>query len=600
MNEAADLRDVMQRDDTMARQQLRALCRRSFYFFTKVAIGYNHSRMNANLLDADTFKPRQDWIQYIFVEKKRGLLSDPRAHVKSWGSTVPGPGWLAIQRPNVDHDHPQEFDRATAFVAAHPHLRGVDSRLVIYSDSVQRATKWVGSSKVTWNIDFIRWLFPELVWPNPNVRAYGSWSNKEYHLPGRNNPELSDGFLRGAGLDSKEQGGRADGIFVEDLVGEQSYKSATELERRRDAVPDLVSNLLENSDYKSPNGGFILVIENDWAPNDVNAKIHEQLPMYDVWRRRAYRCYVHGVASCGRYAHLRVDDPRATECAPTDVPLWLAAYPNKEALERVEREKGSAVFARQWLNEPSFDAELDERKVRDFHIELTTYRRGDNSEGRGWCIVIPQLDARPTEIIPLDSLRSHLISIDPATSADPNSARTACEWVAYDPFTCRRYLIDCRADTWGPADAVEAALELYVYASARCTSNFKILVEKVGAQDYFAYGLQTRATARQLRLPLIDLIPVPRNERKLDRIRRRVGEMLGQGLLYVRTGLPLVRHEIRTFPAGKVDTLDALAQAEGQFQLQPARTKKHDSRTAARIRARETRRMRSGMTGIPL
>ena len=302
-----ELRDAMERGDEKTRMELRALSRRSLYFYTKTLIGYFFTQSGANYITADVFKERQDFTQNIVVESKRGLIEDPRAHIKSWGCTVPIPGWCAIQRPCVDDplygtlDAPGEILRSQNFLQAHPHLKGVDSRLVIVSDSIKRAGKWVATIETQWETNpLIRWVFPEVLWQNSKVRDYGSWNQYECHLRGRQNPALTDGFLRAAGIESKEQGGRAEGIFIEDIVGEQSYKSPPELEKRKDFIKTITS-LLENNNYKDPRGGFVLINGNRWCLDDVNSMIHDEFYHYDVWRRRAVRCYVHGAGNCGRW-----------------------------------------------------------------------------------------------------------------------------------------------------------------------------------------------------------------------------------------------------------------------------------------------------------
>src|SRR6185436_16055809 len=103
-----DFNDYIARDDLQARMVFRAAFRRSLYLVAKVITSWNESR---NLMGADTFKERQDWLQDVIVNVKRGLLEDPRGMIKSSGCTRTVPLWLLIQRPDEEMDHVNEVAR---------------------------------------------------------------------------------------------------------------------------------------------------------------------------------------------------------------------------------------------------------------------------------------------------------------------------------------------------------------------------------------------------------------------------------------------------------------------------------------------------------
>ena len=409
-------------------------------------------------------------------------------------------------------------------------------------------------------------------------------------MNGRLNKTQTDPFLRAVGIDSKEQGGRAELIIVDDLVGETSYRSPQEIERRCNWLRT-IGNLLENSNYTSPLGGVILVVENRWSLNDVNSMIHNEMLDWKIWRRSAYKCYVHGYGNCGRWG-----TDEETECAPTDEPLWQDKYPDASSLEAVRRDKGDEIFAAQWLNDPTVTADLDANKFQPFTIQTLTYQVA-TGEGvalspkvtRGWCAVIQGSPGRDDEVIPLESLTAHVISVDPATSKELSAARTALSWLALDRPTGRVFWLDCRADRWSPDEAVEECYKLWCDIRGKLRGAMpKVLVEKVAAQGYFASALKFQALRNGQRMSEPVMIPPAHGFSKDDRIIRRLGGRLNQNLLYLREGLQLPRAEARRFPTGTKDTLDTMVQAEEIFlQIQG-----QDVRGTSKLRAQRRRRAR--------
>lgn len=610
----AALMDAVRRDDQGARRYLRALARRSFFFLTKALVGYFYV---PNLMDSDVFKARSDWVQHIMTDGKRGLLEDPRGHGKTWGSDVPGPIWLSTLVPNEQYDDPAEVRRARAFLETRQHLKGPDSRLVLVSDSVGQASKWVGSSLIIWEQNpIIRWLFPDRLWPNTNRLPKGyHWSADRdgYFLRGRVNPALSDAFLRPIGLESKEQGGRSDGLFIDDLIGDNSWNSPTEVMRRCSFI-DTISNLLENKDPRSPQGGFILIIGNRWTLNDVNSKVHDQLTHYEIWRRAVYRCMIHGAGNCGRWK----SDVK-NKCTPTTIPLWTARYPDADSVARLEQDCGDpAVFAAQYLNDPTVAADLQESKFVPFSMEVTILPGTTSAETvrRGWSCILGAGDGRPAQsVVPLETLTSHVISIDPAASKDPTSANTAVSWLAIDRASRMRFWLDEAAGTWSSDESIDEIYKfiLRVMEKLKTTPHGtrppRILCEKVGAQDYVGTALSQRARlateAEQqvlggARIPQVEMVPVPRGVRKEDRNRRAFGNILGQGLIALRTGLAGPRTETRRFPHGTMDRIDTFTQAEVHVFSSMGVSRSADAQRRRRQRERQARIAFADSTGAPL
>lgn len=591
------IKQAIASDDNDTRMLMRAAFRRSLYVWTKVGVCWNEPQ---NLMDADTFKYSCDWIQDVVCNTKRGLLEEPRGCIKSTRSTRAVPGWVGIQRPDERYDHPSEIERARKFLTQHPHIRGADSRLVIGSDSKERASDFVGSTKTDWEMNVvIRWAYPELLWENYNRLPYGEWSQTGYTLNSRINTALPDPFLTAVGLDSKVQGGRAEGVIIDDLVGETSYRSAAELERRK-AWIKTVGYLLENRDYKHPDGGFMLVVGNRWSLDDVNSMIHNEMHDWQIWHRSAYRCIVHLAGNCGRW-----DDSTERACADSNEPLWKGRYPDAESLERVERDVGSELFAAQFRNDPTAEAELNAQNFRYCNTGVVPAASHDGSMKRQWAIVIPHYTPDGTilpdkqEAIALAHLGQSLISIDPASSKDTKNARTAISWFEYDAPTDRVFWLECVADHFAPEEAVEAAYKVFVEARRMTGRTPRILVEKVALQAYFAQALKHYAQTRRDRVPEPEMIAPSIGIAKEDRIRRRFGNRLNQGKLYLREGLQLPKWETRHFPTGTMDCLDTEVQAE-EIYLNIMRTVSSDRLAQARKRKRARRIAAADRTGVPL
>jgi hypothetical protein len=584
-------------EDWKLRAVLRAVFRRSFYAFVKFVTCYNEPR---NLMDSDTFKESCDWLQWVVTTKKRGLLEDPRGLIKSTRAARGIPEWCAIQVPCEQYDLPEETDRALRFLDEHRHMRGPDSRYVLGCDSKERAAGFVASSKTDWETNrFLRFITPELLWENYTRLPFGKWRDTGYTLNGRKNPSLADPFLAAVGIDSKAQGGRAEGIIIDDLVGETSYHSPAELERRCDWVRT-IGFLLENRDPEHADGGFMLVDGNRWALDDVNSMIHDQLGDWAIWHRSAFRCVIHGTGNCGRRASDQ-DNP----CTDSDTPLWLGRYPDAESLARVEADVGVEAFAAQFRNDPTHASELDASQFRPFRLEPMTASVAGSSPFRTWCVVVPRLNdlGQPQpggdEIIPLRALTDHVISIDPADSKNPKNARTAATWTAMDRPTSRVFILDYAADQWSADEAIEAEYKLVCLAIERAALAPRILVEKVACQGYVASALRLRAEKDDVRIPRCEMVPPANGQAKPDRIRRRVGNRLNQGLYHLRFGLHLPKEEARHFPTGTLDLLDCLAQAE-EVYLAVSGAVKSRTLAAARRRKREARLASCDSTGVPI
>lgn len=589
-----DFEDYIARDDAQAKMMFRALFRRSLYLVAKIITSWNEPR---NLMSAATFKERQDWIQWVVSDKKRGLLEDPRGMIKSSGCTRTVPLWVLIQRPCEERDHPNEVARAREWLATHLHIKGPDSRILILGDSESNAARFTGSTLNILNTNpLFRWCFDEFIWPNPNRRSYKcEYNAREWTPAGRLNETEPNAFVRAAGSETAIVGGRADIDIFNDLIGEHNCNSPTEIARQRDFVKT-APFLLEDRDPESPAGGVAIVEGNRWGLDDVNSLVHDEFHDWAIWRRSVLRCYVHGAGSCGRWG-----GDAARECGPTQEPTWPERYPDIAAVERVIKDIADpAKVAAQLFNDPTAAADLDPGRMRAFVVDVRPVRDDRGKLSREWCAIVPA-PGGGEEVLPLAALDPHVISIDPAASDEPGAARTAILWAARDRVTGRRLWIDCVAERWAAdsGKAESAIVDMIAQVIERTGRTPKVAIEKVAAQGYLSSAIQHLARARKLRIGEPELIKPARGMAKSDRIRRRIGFVLSQDLLLVRAGLQLPRSEARHFPTGTVDTLDAGAQAEEVFNGYRGIVRDDDRREARRA-ARAQRIAASGVMGAPI
>lgn len=589
-----DVNDILLENSPDTRAVFRSLFRQSMYAVTKAVVCLRLD--GPNLMANEVFKDRSDWLQWIVADHKRGLLEDPRSFIKSTGCTRTVPIWVAIQRVHGEYDAPAEIERATKYLAAHPHLKGVDNRIMLAGDSKKNAARFTGSTKTEFDSNpLLRWCFPELIWPDGKHNAIDDWTDEAFFLPGRSDPTLPNPFLEAVGIESSIVGGRADVIIYNDLVGDTNWRSASELARRREYVRTS-SMLLADRNPDSPTGGVLIIEGNRWCLDDVNSIVHDEWERWAIWRRSAYKCYVHGLGNCGR----RRSDDTDRDCAPTQESLWQERYPTVESLATLEAELGPEIWAAQYMNDPTIAAVLDANQFITCNIEIAAVTDANTGDFvRDWCATWRD-EANKLHAVPLSTLTKHCISVDVASSVEKSACRTAVSWLALDRASGIHFWLDCKADRWSPEVAVRTAFEMGKDIAKMVGKWPKYLIEKVAAQTYFATSLEQMARAEKMRLEGgIEMVPVPRGVAKEDRNQRALGNLLGQRRLALRSGLQLPRTEIRHFPSGTMDALDTATQYITVVQGGIGGT--NSAKLAqARQRARDRRLASAGPTGVSL
>lgn len=575
----------------------RATCRQSIYYYTKAVACWDQ---NPNLFTAETFKESCDWIQWVLFEHKCGLFEDPRNTAKSTRTTLSIPQFVAIQRPDDRYDFPSEVKRAEKFLAVHTGIKGVDSRIVIASEKVDKAEKWVKLSRAQWTQNrYLRALFPELLWESHGYNPTGRlpepcvWSASEYYLPGRT-VILNDGYCRAIGITTGESGGRSDILLIDDLVSEQSKDSEADMAYRREWMQS-IQQLQEKPGIADPAASTVFLITNRWNFNDPNSVIHDEKPDWSIWRRAIHKCGVHGLGNCGRLK----SDVREIECSPTEKSIWPERHSDLDAIRRTV---GPRTYATQWTNWPFEASDLDESLVMPFRFDRVDgewrllFGEGRNTAGGKTICDVPEL--------PLSALTHCYLSVDPA-SADEESelrkrgktARWAVSWYGTDEASGRIYCLDSRADHWSPDVALREIIDFWVHTSRVLGRPMPILYEKVAAQVLGKQALRLQAQSIGIAPPIVELMPVTRGPGKINDLRQKVGWVLNQRQLYVRDGLTVPRAEIRQFPTGFKDWLDTLRQYISKLLEVRNPGRLNDAAARKRRARRRARAQQAGPTG---
>lgn len=570
-------------------QELRSRLRKSFYSYV-VFRSLDHGKKNA--LSRETFKPVADWLQSNAINNvPRQAYRDPRNHLKTTFVRL-FIEWRSIQRPHPDFDSPAEVDRALRFLDDHPQFRGQNERLLYAGGSKENATKQIRAAAATYQYnDRFRALFRELT---PEYFAEGEkmvWNADEFLLPGRtvNYPES---FLTAAGTTSRSTGAHFNGIVFDDPVNENNWKSVPEITAAIDWLL-FAENLLETADTSAADASWILLNGNIWTAADVSTFVEDNLKSYVFFHRSCWVCEEHGRGNCGR---------ERSACQKTEEPLWPDRW-TTEGLLRLKREQ-KQKFSAQYENDPlsGEDVPFDLADLRDCAYDKTSNE-----------VLVFQPGSRQIERrVPLGALRG-VVSIDPASSTDPRSCRSAIALLAEDRETQAVYFLDLDADRYAPSDVIENTISMYAKWRLRGLYIAHVGVEVVAGQKYFIPALIAAAKNPQrdfispdhrekfisLLAPLTvqpnkqpeDVLQEYKTDRNIVKEERITGLLdwrVKSGLLYVNVALPglaLFHEEFSRHPLGKSnDVLDALAYPEQIYERLAIKREQVDKARQALLR----------------
>lgn len=539
--------------NVQAVQRGRALMRRDFFSFASFVASL---RGNGNKMSEATFLPVCKWLQGVAERHAtRAWFGDPRNHLKTtlqraWVL------WLAFLEPDERYDSPEEVVRARKFMAERPWLKGKQTRI-----------RWVGLNKpiACMQIEAIERLIVE----HPLMRVFlPEFHPDEFALSGRkeiwNTEEMalpcsasasSEVFLSAAGVESQSTSLHFDVIVFDDPVNEKTHTHPNEIQTAINWL-ELATPLLEVGDMTSEEAGLILVIGNFWNYFDVRSYVEEHHPEYDIWHRKCWTCTV-----CGRERCVRSD-----ACASTDEPLWPERWSRAGLL--AEKRLNKVLFAAQYENDPESGdvTEFDAERIRDCVVDwsgktVIAYANKHN-------------DVAFTA--PFARLRG-IISVDPASSDDPQSCRSAVGFLAEDTTTGSLLKLDLWAKQEKPEQVVQAIIDMYEKWRKLGVPIVHVGIEGVAGQKYVEPAIRSAAALRgvwqlayrPMKPRPTDLIQFYKTDAKLkkqDRIAGLIGWRINSGLLYVRADLPernLFDAETRRFPNAKsTDVLDETAYAE--------------------------------------
>lgn len=161
----------------------------------------------------------------------------------------------------------------------------------------------------------------------------------------------------------------------------------------------------------------------------------------------------------------------------------------------------------------------------------------------------------PVTNIPIDTNLLHtfeptIVLIDPARTAKASSSLTG--YVVVSWINQRLVIWEANGLTIRPSDIIELIFSL----AGKYNPTF-IGVEKDGLEEFIMQPLRQEMVRRQVPLPIVPL-KAPRG--KLDFI-RSLEPYFTTGEIVAASSVPQLQAQIRNFPAGKIDTLNALAYA---------------------------------------
>jgi len=469
----------------------------SLYFFGKAIVG--HVDLNTRChLAACLFL--QDF------DRPAKLYEDPRRHLKSSISTLAYPLWI--------------FARRT--------VQGADpkDRIAIVSSTKTNAQRFLRAIKsiVEANPVF-QSFFPELI---PQFGNDDVWNSEEIIFPRRaNTPDPS--------IDTLGTGGKAtsrhyDIVIEDDLINEENYDSPGAVEKAIESHK-LNKNLLE-----SPRD-IQHVVENSWAPYDLNRHIVDKEPGVSIFSRSSFGW------NPQRSRHLSPKVMKLLEQHEPGQPIWPERF-DAEDLAKLLQELGPRIFSAQYLNNPS------DPDVVDFKEEHLRYFEFN---GKGDIRILPKRGVA-MEIVPRSSL-SVCGAWDPALEEKSTACRSAVVITGVDTKD-RVFLLEVYAKRRDPLEMIDDVLRL----ARKWSPDLGFAIEDVLFQRVLIDVIRRRAPRYGFSESLFRGVKPLRGKDKDARIRTLIGSAFAEGRVYVQSVQTDFIEEYIQFPIGKTkDILDAFA-----------------------------------------
>ena len=470
---------------------------RSLYFFGKAIVGH---------LDLDK---KCHLAACLFLQdftRTAKLYEDPRRHLKSSVSTIAFPLWVMTRRV--------------------VHGQDPSDRVAIVSSTKTNAQRFLRAIKaVVESNPVFQGFFPELV---PQFGNDDVWNSEEVIFPRK--AATPDPSIDTLGTGGKATSRHYDIVIEDDLINEENYDSPGAIEKAIESHK-LNKNLLE-----SPRD-IHHVVENSWAPYDLNRHIVDKEPQVAVFSRSSYGW------NETRSRHLSPQVEALLRAHEPGTPIWPRRF-DAAALARLLQELGPRIFSAQYLNAPS------DPEVVDFKEEHLRYFEF-NAKGD---IRVLATRGVELEVVPRSSL-SVCGAWDPALEAKSSACRSAVTVVGVDPKD-RVFLLEVYARRREPLEMIDDVLRL----AQKWQPDLGFAIEKVAFQRVLIDIIKRRAPRYGFSASLFrGVMPLPGKD-KDARIRALVGSAFAEGRVYVQSVQTDFIEEYIQFPIGKTkDILDAFA-----------------------------------------
>ena len=231
---------------SLNRQQTRYLCDKSFFHFVKTFSGPKSGKDATRSIH----KPLCDFWQDETLKRKAIFL--PRGWFKSTIFTKWGSIWK--------------------------YLQDNESRVLIASENEKNAKRFLDfiQNQIRRN-EFLRKIYPELRVIDNSWVKQNRWSSTQVDMPRKE--IYSEATFTAIGVGGAAQSGHYSDIAIDDLVGEKAKESLTIMETIFN-WHDNAKELLENPNFKDPNGSYITIIGTHWSPADYGCYVQKNFPEY--------------------------------------------------------------------------------------------------------------------------------------------------------------------------------------------------------------------------------------------------------------------------------------------------------------------------------
>jgi len=469
----------------------------SLYFFAKAIVGH---------VDLNTSCHKAACLFLQDFTRPAKLYEDPRRHLKSSISTIAYPLWIFARRVVMGQDP--------------------NDRIAIVSSTKTNAQRFLraGKSIVEANLLF-QSFFPELI---PQFGNDDVWNSEEIIFPRR--ATTPDPSIDTLGTGGKATSRHYDIVIEDDLINEENYDSPGAVEKAIESHK-LNKNLLE-----SPRD-IQHVVENSWAPYDLNRHIVDKEPTVSVFSRSSFGW------NQTRSRHLSPAVIKLLEQHEPGQPIWPERFDAAD-LAKLLQELGPRIFSAQYLNQPS------DPDVVDFKEEHLRYFEFNAA---GDIRILPRRGVE-MEIVPRSSL-SVCGAWDPALEEKSSACRSAVCVVGVDTKD-RAFLLEVYARRRDPLEMIDDVLRL----AKKWQPDLGFAIEDVLFQRVLVDVIRRRAPRYGFSQSLFRGVKPLRGKAKDARIRTLIGSAFAEGRVYIQSVQTDFIEEYIQFPIGKTkDILDAFA-----------------------------------------